>query len=219
MSQPVTDPTAPANGQVTPPATPPATPAAAPAAAPATPGDPALDALGDPGKRALDAMKAERNQARQEATSVRAELDALKAQIAGREQEHKAAVEAQRLRDEARVEADKRANQRILSAEVRAAAAGKLADPADALRYIDLSSFEVKDDGLTDSAAIAKAVDDLIASKPYLAAATAPKWPNIDANARNGNPPSLDQQIQDAHRAGQHALAIALKRQAANTTR
>jgi hypothetical protein len=180
MSQSVPDPAAPP--AVTPPATPPEV-------------DPAgADALGDAGKRALDAMKAERNQAKADAAALKAQFEALQAQVSGREAEHKATVEAQRIQNEARTEADKRANERILKAEVRAAAAGKLADPADALRYIDLSSFEVKDDGDTDAAAIAKAVEDLIASKPYLAAATAPKWPNIDAN-RNGNPPGKAPQL------------------------
>ena len=182
MSQPTTEPT-----------TPP-TPPTAPTPKPAETDPAGAEALGDAGKRALDAMKAERNQAKTDAAAAKAETETLKAQIAGRETEHKATVEAQRLRDEARTEADKRANQRILAAEVRATAAGKLADPADALRYLDLSTFDVKDDGETDSAAIAKAVDDLIKNKPYLAAATAPKWPNIDAN-RNGTPPGNAPQL------------------------
>jgi len=182
MSQPITDPATPTTPPTAPTPKPPET-------------DPAgADALGDAGKRALDAMKAERNQARTDAATAKAEAETLKAQIAGRETEHKATVEAQRVKDEARTEADKRANLRILKADIRAVAAGKLADPADALRYLDLSTFDVKDDGETDSAAIAKAVDDLIKNKPYLAAATAPKWPNIDAN-RNGTPPGNAPQL------------------------
>jgi|SRR5665647_2780881 len=204
MSQPITDPATPPVGQPTTPD---------PAAKPAETDPAGAEALGDAGKRALDAMKAERNQARTDAATAKAEAETLKAQIAGRETEHKATVEAQRVKDEARTEADKRANQRILKADIRAAAAAKLADPADALRYLDLSTFDVKDDGETDSAAIAAAVDKLIQEKPYLAAATAPKWPNIDANARNGNPPNLDQQIADATKSGNLQLAIALKEQ------
>lgn len=202
MSQPATEPT------TTPPA---ATPTPTSTESPKAPqAEPETDALGDAGKRALDAMKAERNQAKQEAAAMKAEFEALQAKIAGKEAEHAAQVEAQRLRDEARAEADKRANDRILKAEVKVAAATKLADPSDALRYLDLSSFEVKDDGSTDSAAIAKAVDDLIASKPYLAAATAPRWPSIDANTRNGQPMSLDQQIAAAQQAGNTDLALSL---------
>ena len=185
MSQPITDPATPPVGQPTPPD---------PANKPAETDPAGAEALGDAGKRALDAMKAERNEAKQAAAAIKAEFEALQAKIAGKETEHAAQVEAQRLRDEARTEADKVANQRILKAEIRAVAAGKLTDPADALRYLDLSTFDVKDDGETDSAAIAKAIDDLIKNKPYLAAATAPRWPNIDAN-RNGNPPGKAPQL------------------------
>jgi len=198
MSQPI--PAAPTAG---------ATPA--PEASSETPG---AEALGDPGKRALDAMKAERNAAKAEAAQVKAAMEALQAQIAGREAEHKAAVEAQRVRDEALSAATAQANKRILAAEIKAAAAGKMADPADALRYIDTSSFEVGDDGATDSAAIAKAVQDLLTAKPYLGAATAPVFGQVDAGVRNGaNQLGLEAQIEAATKAGNHRQAIALKRQ------
>src|SRR5690625_6410372 len=57
-----------------------------------TPGE---EALGDPGKRALDAMKQARNEARQQAREVQAELDALKAQVERREAKHAAQLEEQ----------------------------------------------------------------------------------------------------------------------------
>jgi len=180
MSQPITDPATPTTPD--------------PATKPAETDPAGADALGDAGKRALDAMKAERNQAKTDAAAAKAALETLQAKISGTEAEHAAQVAAQKVQEEARAESDKRANQRILKAEIRAAATGKLADPADALRYLDLSTFDVKDDGETDSAAIAKAIDDLIKNKPYLAAATAPRWPNIDAN-RNGNPPGKAPQL------------------------
>jgi hypothetical protein len=138
-------------------------------------------ALGDAGKKAIDAMKAERNAARDEARTLRSELDKLKAQIDGREAEHKAAEERQRIQDEALAQA----NDRILKAEVRAAAAGKLADPGDAMLYIDLSEFEVSSDGAVNSAAIARAIDDLITSKPYLAAQGQRFQGGADGGARN----------------------------------
>jgi len=55
-------------------------------------------------------------------------------------------------------------------AEVRAAAAGKLADPSDALRFLDLAQFEVGEDGDIDQDEIADAIDELLTQKPYLAA-------------------------------------------------
>jgi hypothetical protein len=141
----------------------------------------ATEALGDAGKKALDAMKAERKAARDAAATEKARADALQAKLDGKEAEFTAAQEAQRVRDEA-LEA---ANQRILKAEIRAAAAGKLNDPADALAYIDLSLFEVGDDGSVDSDAIGSAVSDLISKKPYLAAQGQRFQGSADGGARN----------------------------------
>ena len=123
-------------------------------------------ALGDAGKKALDAMKAERNAAKAEAKAAADELARLKAAAEGKQAE----FEAQQKAREVEAAALAKANERILKAEVRAAATAKLADPQDALRFLDLSAFEVGADGEIDSAAVASAIDDLIKSKPYLAA-------------------------------------------------
>jgi hypothetical protein len=69
---------------------------------------------------------------------------------------------------------------RELRAYVREAAAGKLRDPADAVRLLDLDALaEVKEDDR--DAAIRDAIDHLIGSKPYLA---------LDTNGARG-PASL----------------------------
>jgi vacuolar-type H+-ATPase subunit I/STV1 len=138
-------------------------------AAPAT--DPAPEQapeVRDPAKL-LSAYEAEKNKRREQEKSlkeIREEFNAFRAKAEGKEAEFTAAQEAQRVRDEALAGA----NARILKAEGRAAAAGKLNDPADALRYLDLSEFEVGSDGEVDSAAVASAITSLIANKPYLAA-------------------------------------------------
>ncbi|MFI2367296.1 hypothetical protein [Streptomyces sp. NPDC018833] len=123
------------------------------------------DELGDKGKRALASMKgkwrAERTRAR--------ELEQRLAEKDG-------ADEAEQLRRRAEQNALAKANARILRAEVKAAAAGKLADPADAYKFLDLDQFEVDDDGNVDSEEVAEAIEDLIKSKPYLAAATAKRF-------------------------------------------
>jgi len=157
-------------------------------AAPAAPVEPeGTDALGDAGKKALDAMKADRNAAKAEAAALQAQLADMKAKAEGREAEHAAQIAAQKVKDDAL----SAANQRILKAEFRAAAAGKLADPADALKFItDMSAFEVGADGEVNASAIAAAIEDLIKTKPYLAAATAPKFGSADAGVRNGAAPS-----------------------------
>lgn len=128
------------------------------------------EALGDPGKKALDAMKAKWKEAERIAKERDAELAALKAKAEGREQEFAAEQERRKVEAEALAKAD----ERILKAEVRAAAASKLADPADALRFIDISMFEVGTEGDVDSEAISEAITGLLKSKPYLAAQGGP---------------------------------------------
>lgn len=126
-------------------------------------------ALGDAGKKALDAMKAERNDARKQAREVREELERLRSEAALKDKPaEEQALEAARA--EARVEAAGKANERILRSELRASATGKLADPSDAALYIDLTDFEVGDDGEVDSEALNDAITDLLTRKPHLAA-------------------------------------------------
>lgn len=137
--------------------------------------------LGDAGKKALDAMKAKWKDADRLAKENAAALAALQAKVDGKEAEHQQTLAAQRAKDDALAAA----NTRILSAEVRAAAAGKLNDPADALAYLDLSSFEVGDDGSVDSDAIGSAISDLISKKPYLAAQGSRFQGSADGGARN----------------------------------
>ena len=142
---------------------------------------PEAPGLGDAGKKALDAMKAERNEAKKQARELSDRLAALEAKLNGKEAEHQAAQEAQRIQDEALA----KANERILKAEVRAAAAGKLSDPADALRFLDLSEFEVGSDGEVDGESVASAIDSLIKSKPYLSAQGKRFEGTADGGARN----------------------------------
>jgi hypothetical protein len=68
-----------------------------------------------------------------------------------------------------KVERDK-ANQRIVRAEIKALAGTKLQDPNDAVRLLDLTSFTVDDDGNVDEDAVKAAIDELLKTKPYLAA-------------------------------------------------
>ena len=192
------------------------------------------DALGEPGKKALDKMKAERDAAVQAAKAAngdpnaaarikaeRAELAAtkdalaaLQAKIDGREAEYAAQQEAQRVKDEAITVA----NERILKAEFRLVAKGKLTDPSDVFRFpeiIDLSAFEVGADGEVDPEAIEAAVNTLIAKRPDLAAQGGKKFQgSADGGARNGAAAtSIDDQIAAATAAGNHLHAIALKQQ------
>lgn len=143
--------------------------------------------LGDPGKRALDATKAKWKAERDRRRALERELEeARRPQSADGD-----APDADAIRQQATQEAVARANARIVRAEIRAAAAGKLADPKDALRFLDLDGFEVDGDGGVDADEIADAIDDLIKSKPYLAAATARRFQGTgDGGSRNGGRPA-----------------------------
>lgn len=96
------------------------------------------------------------------------------------------AVEKARKEAEAaaRAESNKTWETRVVRSEVRVAAAGKLADPEDAVRFLDLSTFKVDDNGEVDGKAIAAAIDELVKTKPYLAANGTRGTRDFDAGSR-----------------------------------
>lgn len=142
------------------------------------------DQLGDPGKKALASMKDKLKAEREKRRSLEAQLAELNKPAEGAQPDPDA------LLRQAEQTAAARYNERIVRAEVKAAAAGKLADPGDAYRFLDLSQFEVDDDGNVDADEVAEAIDDLIKSKPYLAAqggSTKPRFQGTaDSGARKG---------------------------------
>lgn len=145
-----------------------APPADAPPADPPPPSgdEPPADAdqLGDAGKKALDAWKAR---------AKRAEQALADAGIATKNQARK---EAEGEQSELEKSLMAKANARIVRSEIRAAAAGKLADPKDALVYLQVDKFDVDEDGEVDSDEVAAAIEELLKNKPYLAAATAKRF-------------------------------------------
>jgi hypothetical protein len=168
--------------------------------------------LGDAGKKALDAMKAKWKAETDARKKLEADNASLQAKIDGKEAEHK----AEQARRETEQAALAKANDRILRSEVKAAAKGVLTDPADAYKFLDLDQFEVSDDGEVDTDAITAALEDLVKTKPYLAVQDGKRFKgDADGGTRKESAPSLDQQIADATKAGNHALAISLKRQKA----
>lgn len=121
--------------------------------------------LGDKGKRALASMKGKWR-------SERDKRKELEQQLAQKD----AGDEAAQARREVEQAALSKANVRIVRSEVKAAAKGVLADPGDAYKFLDLDQFEVDDDGNIDSDEIADAIEELVKSKPYLAAAPARRF-------------------------------------------
>ncbi len=161
-------------------------------------GDPeGADKLGDPGKKALATMKTK--------------LAAAKAELRELRKVKAAADDAEPTPEQA---AQAKANTKILRAEIRAAAKGVLADPTDAYKFLDLTEFEVDDDGEVDREQLDDALAELVKSKPYLAATKGPGkrfQGGADGGPRGGQPKSLDQQIADAEKAGDWAVARRLK--------
>jgi len=167
------------------------------------------DALGDKGKQALDRMKEKLKAERAKRRQAEQERDAASA-----------TDEADKARREVESVALSKANDRIRRSEVKAAAKGVLADPNDAFRFLDLDQFEVDDDGDVDEEEIAQAIAELVEKKPYLAAQGGKRFQGTGGGGtRERKPaPTLDEQIAAAEKAGDHRLAIRLKRQKAATT-
>lgn len=137
------------------------------------------DGLGEAGKRALDAERSSRRAAEKRARDLEAELTRVRE--SSMSETEKAIEKAKR---EAKAEATSAYNRRILQAEMRAAAAGKLADPEDAIRFLDLDDFTVGDDGAIDQKAVTKALDELVKAKPYLAASATRPTGDADQGTR-----------------------------------
>lgn len=127
------------------------------------------DGLADKGREALRKEREARKAAAKEARELKAKVAELEAKQAASTQQDEAQQAAEQARREAESNAATRANERILRSEIKAAAADKLTDPADALAHLDLSQFEPDADGEFDGAEIAEAISDLIRRKPYLA--------------------------------------------------
>lgn len=139
--------------------------------------------LGDPGKAALDRMKQQRNAAKGESKAWKdlaaefgaASVDDLRERLTGKPKpstkDDDGGQDPEQIRRVARREAQQAADTRIIRAEVKAAAGGKLADPSDAVRLLDLSKFELDDNGDLDEDEVTDAITDLLRRKPYLAAA------------------------------------------------
>lgn len=168
------------------------------------------EALGDPGKKALDTMKGKLKAEREKRRALEARLAEMDKPADG------APPDQELLVRQAEQTAMVRVNERIVRAEVRAAAAGKLADPADAYRFLDLSQFEVDDDGNVDGDEVSDAIEDLLKSKPYLAAqgggTTKPRFQGTaDSGARKGNarPTQLTEaDVKRLSSAGKHAEIV-----------
>lgn len=152
-------------------------------------GDPAPegDDLGPEGTKAIAAMKKRERESRAKLRKAEEKLAAL---------EEQSKTEQEKALDKARKEAAEAAKgevaaeyrKRILNAEIRTAAAGKLADPSDAVALLDLDAEDAFDDeGEVKAAEIKAAIDALIERKPHLKADPSNGRPTGDDDAGKGS--------------------------------
>jgi hypothetical protein len=118
----------------------------------------------DPVAGLKKALAAERKAHRDESRRAKA----LEQQLADKDKPAEEAALDQ-ARREAREEAMTASHARLVRAELKAALAGRVSNPAVALRLIDASEIEVTADGDVDSDSVAAAVDALLAEAPELA--------------------------------------------------
>lgn len=124
----------------------------------------AEEALGDAGKAALEAERKARKDAERKLKAAEAAVE--EARKAGLSEAERAVEDARKA---AREETASAFKAKLAASALRAAAAGKLADPEDAIRFLDLSAISVDDDGEVDTKDLASMVDGLLKEKPYLA--------------------------------------------------
>lgn len=132
--------------------------------------------LGDAGKAALDAERAARKAAEREAREAKA---ALKKREEADMSEHERAVA--QARREGADEVSTAYRTRLLSAEIRARAAGRFANPEVALKLVDVGDKGFDDEGEINASAIDAEITRLLKDEPYLAVkAAAPPPPDFD---------------------------------------
>lgn len=97
-------------------------------------------------------------------------------------------VDADAIREQAEREANTKVAERIVRTEVKAAAKGRIADPNDALLFIDLKQFDVADDGAVNETDLNDAIEELLKQKPYLAAQSRRFQDSADGGGRKDSP-------------------------------
>jgi len=162
----------------------------------------------------------ELRKARNEARNLRERLHKAEPKAAEAEERSKSAEQkVDELNATLKAEAEGLRN-RLVAETVRASAAQKFTDPGDAVAFLDMTTL-LDDDLEPDPVAIGDALDDLLERKPHLAKADPkPRPPAANrSQGTSGNPaPSIDSQISDARKAGNHELAIHLELQKLGAT-
>lgn len=172
-------------------------PAAPPPGTPPVTDPPGADQLGDAGKAALDAERKARRDAERTATATAAELAALKAEAdelrakAMTDQERQLAAARAEIEAEVRrtvgaevAEARAAAERQVLEARTMSAAAGRLANPADAYLFLKIDDLDRDGQGHVSDAVLGAAIEALLKDRPYLAAPAGGSPGHVDQGHR-----------------------------------
>jgi hypothetical protein len=158
----------------------------------------------------LGALERELAEVRRESIKRRDRIKALEGELATEREkgldEQERAVEQARREERDKLETEHRSDR--VRSSVLLAAATKLRDPQDAVRYLDLEELGKHDDGELEKAA-ARAVDELLDKREYLAAggdepATGARSPGPRrrqaAGAKQGEGPGMNERIRKSLR-------------------
>lgn len=133
----------------------------------------AIEAERKAAKRAKDAYKPFAQLARDTGLSVDEMRKRLTAARDGgtnsKDSKAKDDVDVEEIRRQTKAEVSAKSDARFVRAAVKAEAAALLNDPSDAIKFLDLSDYEVDEDGEVDAAQVKRDLRSLIADKPYLA--------------------------------------------------
>jgi hypothetical protein len=124
---------------------------------------------------------------RAEKATLKTKLEALEAEVANKDKpaEEQALEQARR---EAREEAQNAFNQRLVQAELKAALAGKVNNPALALRVIDASEIDVDASGEVDPQSVTDAIDAALSQYPELKPVDQKKFAGTADQGAKGKP-------------------------------
>ena len=137
------------------------------------------DDLGENGVKALKAEREARRTAEKQIVEMTAQLEAIRLEQMT-EQEKALAIARAEGAEAATASTSASYEKRLLEATIKAQAAGRFRDPADALRLLDLSDLPRGADGIVAEDAIGSALDSILTEKPYLGLETSPVWPGAD---------------------------------------
>ncbi|MEV0526631.1 hypothetical protein AB0I66_24620 [Streptomyces sp. NPDC050439] len=155
------------------------------------------DKLGEGGVKALQAERDARQAAEARVKELEGKLsrkpkeDGKGGEGKGGDGKGDPPLDAEALKKEVRDEITADTNARLIRAEVKAAAAKLLADPADAPKFIDLAKIKIGEDGDPDAKQIKKAIEDLLKEKPYLAA-NGQGWGDVGGGGHPTPPADVD---------------------------